>query len=115
MNNSSFLVLDDSIVEEDSDEEDLDRYTDVGLREQLFITLSRAIRSTQNTETKITESAIPDSIKNKRGPQRRKLNPSQSSTKSKSRTHDTIPLTLPKESYSKYNDSHTNHHNNDLQ
>ena len=128
MNNSSFLVFSEANHEEDSDEEDLDRYTDVGLREQLFITLSRAIRSTQNTETKITESAIPDSIKNKRGPQRRKLlqnantNQNQTTTQVTTATQSVphkspkqAPLRLPKDSISTLIDSHHLEHNNDLQ
>lgn len=119
MNNSSFLVFSEANHEEDSDEEDLDRYTDVGLREQLFITLSRAIRSTQNTDTKITESAIPDSIKNKRAQRRKLLNTNQQQTiTSQTVQHKSpkqAPLRLPKHSISNITDSHQLEHNNDLQ
>ena len=100
---ASFLVFSDKVVEEDSDEEDMDRYADTGLREQIYILLCRVIRMEQNAEShsKITESAIPDSIKNKRAPQRRKLNQNSSGTANSS-SPPTVSASKPKKTYSKY-------------
>ena len=64
VDDSSFLVFEDEISgESDSDQEDLDRITDIGLREQVFITLSRCIRSEKDCTDKITEVMIPNAKK----------------------------------------------------
>ena len=101
LNDASFLVFSDKVVEEDSDEEDMDRYADTGLREQIYILLCRVIRMEQNAEShsKITESAVPDSIKNKRAP-RRKLH--HHSTTDRGTASQSVAQAAAKKSYSKY-------------
>ena len=108
MNNSSFLVFNDDIVDEDSDQEDFERYQDVGLREQLFITLSRAIKQSEQHDhiNKITETSVPDSIKRKRKPEKKRLN-----TNNSKQTQPSKPTKSKSFNGSSYNivDHHNNH------
>lgn len=106
--NDSYLVFDENINNEarDSDDEDLDRFTDIGLREQLFVTLTRAIRQANEQNTKLTENVLPNIIHNQQFQLRTKTKKQKCSTKAMT------PLpTISRIAYSKSNKIRIMHSN----